>query len=134
MSTHATALDPLVSAVIADFQALHGGPRLSETALNGWFEKIRVHPERARLAAELLVVAGRFFRAGAREAVAQTVTLAVAAAHPDLARRALEDAGAAAEEVERTVGAAEVRSRRLSDGLSRPSGGGVGLRRRPTGK
>ena len=134
MRAGATALDPLVAAVVADFEALDGGPRLSEAALNRWFEKIRTHPERPRLAAELLVVAGRFFRAGAREAVAQTVTLAVAAAHPDLARRALEDAGANAEEVERTVGEAEAHSRRLSDGLSKPTRGGVGLRWRPTGK
>lgn len=115
-----------VVALLDDFQALEGGPRLSAENLRKWTDAVSKHARKETICDHLIVLAMRFMKAKAYEAMQQLVGIVVAAIGGAKAQAALVEGGVASERAKELVAQTNVTTASLSGGLAAPKKTGPG--------
>lgn len=122
-------IHPEVSALLADIEAVVGGPRLSQAAMGKWALRLASHADAARIGDELVVISIRFAREGGWLAAKQMFNLASLSMPRERLQAGLDAAGLASEDARKLMDSAKGEAAALGKGLAAPAAGaGAGLR------
>lgn len=125
----------IAKGILGEFEAVEGGPKLSDDALRKWASQILAASQKRLIGEQLVAVAMRFSKAGAELAMDQVIVLAtLALGKEEEVAAQLEAGGMAKEEAQKLTVRNQSATKGLEGGLAPPSGGkgmgGVGLRKR----
>jgi len=124
-------LHEVVQGILDDFEAVEGGPKLTDDKLRGRAQEILASPAKAVIGEQLIALAMRFAESGGMTAVDQLAVLATVALGRDKAAANFEAAGMASAEARELVNQSKHVTRNLSDALGLPkAAAGVGLRKK----
>ncbi len=114
-STH-----PQITALLADLEALPGGPRLPADALERWALELRADPARSTLGDQLIALSLRFTREGGQIAAQQLLGLAMLLVDEKSWRAGLAAGDLPAGEAKKLIDAAKGGASALGKGLPPP--------------
>jgi hypothetical protein len=126
------AFHELVEALLDDFEAVAGGPRLDDARLRSWGQQILAAADKRVIGEQLIALATRFHHARAALARDQLCVLATLALGREGAQDGLAAGGVGADEARRLVSKAAATTKDLSGALAAPSSG-KGKKGAPTG-
>jgi len=125
----------IVKGILDAFEAVEGGPKLSDDGLRKWAKQILASSHKQLIGEQLIAIAMRFSKARAELAMDQVIALAtLALGKQEEVAAQLEAGGMPRDEAQKLTARNKSATQGLEGGLAPPSGGtgvgGVGLRKR----